>query len=289
MFRGCLIVDHYISNMVNPLNGNDDARKKRGSRQVVESGPASYGRDENPKKLRSRGERTRKHEERQEMMPSAAGANPEIITKMEDRKDCVQLGEETSKAASHSTSWDLESALHHVVGLGDGCRELLSDDICVSFRVGHVGDASALVKCYRNMLKSDENKACEDSSVVPSDADSSANKSFSSTQEQMEVRLADGLGDEDNPPSIFALLAEIQSGDASALKKLSAAALFVADESAAVIRVEWFYIDETLSSQIASILERRMWLRLSMLSVLMSYEIIAEPRRETVQEKTSKN
>jgi hypothetical protein len=269
--------------MVKTNSGNDDSRKKRDSRQVVESGPSSYDRDENPKKLRSRETAARDRTpnnnnelletSRESLCASSTVRNKDDCVKRDGRKTMIRHNEVTSEVASRSMSWDLESASHHVARLGDGCKEQLSDDVWVTFRVGHAGDASTLEKCYSKTLSSTCGERNEDSS-------SEERAKAVATSEQMEVRLADGLGDEDSPPSIFALIAELSAGNSSAPRDLGAAVLFAGDESSAIIRVEWLYVDKTLSSQVAGILERRLWLRLSALALLMSCDIVAESENQ---------
>jgi hypothetical protein len=246
--------------MVKPSRkGADDVRKKRGSRQVVESGPSScYDRDESPKKLKSRERAVGPKDEDGVSGSNSKSPAPGTTLKEPSTQESLEIIQERSVlAAAQGTSWDLESALHHVVSMGDGCKEFLSDDAWVIFRVGHVGDASALEKCYRKSRKDGDNE-------------------LSVTPEQMEVRLADGLGDEDNPPSIFALIAEVKSKSEDVSRDLAAAALFGGDDNSEVVRVEWIHVNGSLPPAIASILERRLWLRLSALSLLLSYDIIVE-------------
>ena len=235
----------------------DDVRKKRGSRQVVETGPSScYDRDESPKKLKSRERALGPKEEDGISSPNSNNPAPGASLKEPSAQESLEVIQEGSVPAAQGTSWDLESALHHVVSMGDGCKEFLSDDAWVIFRVGHVGDASALEKCYRKSRKGGENE-----SVTP---------------EQMEVRLADGLGDEDNPPSIFALIGDLKSKSEDVSEDLAAVALFGGDDNSEVVRVEFIHVNGSLPPAIASILERRLWLRLSALSLLLSYDIIVE-------------
>lgn len=260
--------------------GSEDSSKKRDSRQVVQNGPSSDGdRDEKPKKMRSREKIDR--------------PGNEIITEVHEKADDVEgklsLGDGTPVAKSSKDQsskdeeavriknvatereepvlWDLESALHHIVRMGDGCKEPLSKDLWLSFRVGHSGDSSTLEKCYRNAQKTspEDNEEREE----PSRAETCL------PREEMQAHLATALGDEDNPPFVFALLAEISpSVESSASKGIAAAALLSCESFDSLIRVEWIYVDQTL--EVAALLERRLWLRVCALSVLMSYDLVGE-------------
>lgn len=265
--------------------GSEDSSKKRDSRQVVENGPSSGGdRDEKPKKMRSReiidpagNEVTDGHDKpdggKVQLPPdevlvtktSQDRATPEVAV-------CVKTVETEKK--TESMIWDLESALHHIVSMGDGCSEPLSKDLWLSFRVGHSGDSSTLERCYRSTQeKSPETFENEESHE--SDETSRLAEHKSLPREELQAHLANALGDEDNPPFVFALLAEISSSvESSASKSIAAAILISCESYDSMIRVEWIYVDETL--EVAALLERRLWLRVCALSVLMSYGLVGE-------------
>ena len=88
----------------------------------------------------------------------------------------------------------------------------------------------------------------------------------------LEIWLADGLGNEDIPPSLFALMAQVKkSGEGS--KKLAAVALLTLawENSTRVLRVEWFQVDPQVEH--SRLIERRMWLRLAALSLQTACEL----------------
>jgi hypothetical protein len=166
----------------------------------------------------------------------------------------------TSGFRSSRGAWDLESALYRVSRIGastedQGSQEnfssLLSadgdDPTWIKYRVGHAGDASMLGACYRRMMG-------EINSLLK-------------VSSSLELWLAEGLGDEGSPPSLFALLAETFS-EVSPVR-LEAAALLTQMwcEGKRLIRVEWLYARD---DRIA----RSMWLRLASLGILSSCELL---------------
>eukprot|EP00547_Thalassionema_nitzschioides_P013539 CAMPEP_0194248334 /NCGR_PEP_ID=MMETSP0158-20130606/18096_1 /TAXON_ID=33649 /ORGANISM="Thalassionema nitzschioides, Strain L26-B" /LENGTH=156 /DNA_ID=CAMNT_0038984607 /DNA_START=25 /DNA_END=492 /DNA_ORIENTATION=+ len=105
---------------------------------------------------------------------------------------------------------DLETALHRVIGFSDNCnlkREFISPRKWISFRVAHSRDASSIASFYQTKQdnRSDEIKSdmSHDGAIKPND-DAVA----------MELRLAQGLGDEDTLPSVFAILVDIYENGA---------------------------------------------------------------------------
>ena len=96
----------------------------------------------------------------------------------------------------------------------------------------------------------------------------------------LELWLADGLGDEDIPPSLFALLAHVnydkdedEAGSNTKASELAAVALLTVswEHGCRVLRVEWLQVDSDLDN--ARLVERRMWLRLSALSLMTACEM----------------
>ena len=104
----------------------------------------------------------------------------------------------------------------------------------------------------------------------------------------LELWLADGLGDEDMPPSLFALLAHVnydngndkdeieddeETGNTKASRLAAVALLTVSwEHSERVLRVEWLQVDSDLDEQ-AGLIEKRMWLRLAALSLMSNCEM----------------
>ncbi|KAL7559685.1 hypothetical protein ACA910_002393 [Epithemia clementina (nom. ined.)] len=138
-------------------------------------------------------------------------------------------------------SWDLESALHYVVNSRsrnasvETEREYLwsrgSLDSCASgginsrsssrafdekssskkgntsrpwitFRLGHAGDVSELARLYRCCGEEGQQQQQETKEV-------SSHQHASDETTSLEVRLAEGMGDEDHPPVVYCLLAYI--------------------------------------------------------------------------------
>ena len=95
----------------------------------------------------------------------------------------------------------------------------------------------------------------------------------------LELWLANGLGDEQMPPSVYALLSYVKKSDDSAqsttqqASKLAATALLTLawEGNTRLLRVEWLQVDSEL--EVAEILERRMLLRLSALALMSACEL----------------
>ena len=107
----------------------------------------------------------------------------------------------------------------------------------------------------------------------------------------LELWLADGLGDEDMPPSLFALLVHVNydkisdnkdesenepDEDAGSTKSSSLAAVALLtvswEHSERVLRIEWLRVDSDLGEK-ASLVEKRTWLRLAALSLMTNCEM----------------
>jgi len=195
----------------------------------------------------------------------------------------------TRQLAAATAPMDLEIALQRVVRMNTtnkpssdeeevSSRECLSQDCWVNFRIGHAGDASALASCYH------ESKQQQQDDVDKSTKEPASNNN-AEEDTSLEVRLADGLGDEDTPPVIFALIADVSfqsDGEKQASEKsiLGAAALLSIDrgEDSRVLNVEWLYVSKNDKlNAVASLLERRMWLRLSALALMTSCTSLVAP------------
>ena len=144
---------------------------------------------------------------------------------------------------------DLESALYKMILLSpkeqdkkeyliEPCIQEERDDstskpppaLWVSFRLAHTGDAATLAALY-----------CKRSSQSSSEQQ----ESYNQNEEQISLWLADGLGDEDTPPSVYGLLAEVYQDDEKvAYHQLGAAVLLTAawQDDQRVIRIEWYTV-----------------------------------------------
>lgn len=239
---------HLSFNSMENGGNNDDTRKKRDSTDVVERDAKQC--EEKTKKLR------------------AAKQLPVLSVIESDDENFQPI------KSSNRRVLDLEVSLQQIVNLGkkDESKEYLSKTKWVQFRVGHASDASTLATFYR---ESKRNKGDEH---LASDDKVSLSNLSQREDTSLENRLAEGLGDEDSPASIYALLAEVVCDDGGD-RKLVAAALISSgwEDSAKVMIVKMFYIsDEENDSDIAGLLERRMWLRLSGLALMTSNEMIVE-------------
>jgi hypothetical protein len=231
------------------LEASVDDTRKRDSKQVVKDVA-----EEKSKKARS--------------LNKAKPTSPAVIEKSNASSSKPDGKAETdAKEREGQSCWDLESALLRIVQVGDGVSEPLSESVSVKFRVAHAGDASSLATCYQK-------------SFVNGKVSNRVRKSSDCSEEDtsFEVRLAESLGDEDNPPYAFALLAELFT-DETTPPKIGAAALLTPawQEQSRVVRVEWLYVDR--EQTVADLLERRLWLRLSTLSLMTSCELVLEESR----------
>lgn len=180
----------------------------------------------------------------------------------------------------HTQGQDLESALNFI---GEQKDEMLPDRSYLSFRLGHAGDASKLASWYRDKTSkpkisqtSQDNAKDRDNKSAPSNApkteENSKEAPASSSSSSLEIWLADALGNEDIPPSLFALLAHVKSVEGKKANKLAAVALMtLAWDSARVLRVEWFQVESEIDN--CRFIERRMWLRLAALGLMTSCEL----------------
>jgi hypothetical protein len=260
-------------------NNIEDIRKKRYSREVVESSNSKN--DEKSKKSRAR---TLKTDNGLEVTDDSnyksccSDSNDDIGSdKVPQKSEKVPQDVDDREGNQQPEYDDIESALQQVVQISDGIKEYVSDNAWISFRVGHAGDASLLATCIRKSIN--EKKICNENKAQP---DGKKSSNFSSEDTSLEVRLAEGLGDEDTPPSIFALLVDVNKTDEE--PHLGAAALFAttAEKQSQLLIVDWMYVDDQLED-IAAIIERRLWLRLCTLSVLSSCDkIVSKKKLESV-------
>lgn len=230
---------------------------------------------------------------------------------------------------------DLESALTVLMGASEGQQERISDHSYLTFRIGHAGDASLLALWYSSknrkatlqqshvddapgsttsvttaaavddrvqpqrveekeaqQVNNHKDDGAKSEAVAPSPAVQLEQEAASS----LELWLAEGLGNEDMPPSLFALLAHVnydkqqddkvedegdEAGNTTAkASRLAAVALLTVawENSSRVLRVEWLQVDYELDN--ATLVERRMWLRLAALSLMTACEmyVVAQPQ-----------
>lgn len=184
------------------------------------------------------------------------------------------------KFSRHKHVWDLETAIHRLIHVGDGdsndiaCCESLAPDWFLRFRIGHAGDASTLSELYQN------SKRCVDET---------------NTVNNLDIRLSDALGNEDLPPSSFALIGELVNDGIHpaaisniALPVIAVVAILVQgwENGLRVLQVEWLYVMNCHA--LSDLLERRMFLRLCTLAHMTSSDAIAvlesNTKRTTIQQ-----
>jgi hypothetical protein len=171
----------------------------------------------------------------------------------------------------------------------------------VTFRVGHAGDASTVANWYRQSCKGQQQQDQDENEKDPelletkrpvtnaSDNNEEVDDSSTSSSSMLEVWLADGLGDEDTPPSVYCLLANVHktssvassdeslSSSSKAVNNLGAVAILTLAwaEGERMLRVEWMHVDPKLPSLVASTLTTKVWLRLSTLSLMTACQVLA--------------
>jgi len=187
-----------------------DSRKKRDSRAVKGSltdkhDTANHSHDddkdddsssavEKSKKFRASGkaseEKTKDHREEQVIentstSSSAAGIKPQQVSAPMDLEVALQRVVRMNHYGSKSNSDNNNVPENYQE---EASKEFLSQDCWVNFRMGHAGDAFALASCYQKSKQED----------------GESTKKSNEEDTTLEVRLAEGLGDEDTPPAIFA-------------------------------------------------------------------------------------
>ncbi len=273
---------HFIINM--DVNAEDPS-KKRDSAQV------EHGDGDKPKKVRvNRGESHRSPTRRLILRDNRSRESPGPTSKSVERSKSETS---SSTAVSHRSRredrdkgsadepkiWDIESALLYLVQIDGDEKEYLSkhDDErpqWVNFRVGHAGDASTIATWYRQAITPQDNSEVE--IVKPVDTVTEISED-DTTSSMLEVWLADGLGDEDTPPAVHALIARVhRQGDENTISTLGAVALFTLDweNEERVLQVQWMHIDPSLVCNIANTLQQRMWLRISALAQMTACSVI---------------
>ena len=231
-------------------------------------------------------------------------------------------------------AWDLESALNQLVRLGSSSNlsstnnrnakpavdaqessvdslEKLSLTTSLHFRMGHAGDASTIAELYRSWQADQAREQAEptidkpaeeaDDENVTANHEANNQEVMSSAADDLEVWLADAVGNEDVPPCAFVLMAELRqccaaetdaenaeqdapsssSADQSLLVAL-AIMTQVWEGAARLLRIEWLYIRQ--DHDLAALIERRMWLRLSALALMTESEgiIVKESVKDVV-------
>jgi len=312
---------------------NDDARKKRDSR----SSPTPK---DKAKKFRTTLAEENNSNNDNKFQSSAAVADdllsspvaeqgktpkqPEHPEHPEQKKHATpttsQIGDKqettpTNAAATEnepSRLLDLETALHRLIGDENSTKEYLTETTTVdmkdrdyiTFRWAHAGDAAKIAAWYRSESNDDISSSSSknvNNKTSSTNTTNSKKKNEGEDDSQLELWLSDGLGDEDHPPFLFALLAHVMvsSPVASSINtstktpKLAACALLTLawEEGKRLLRVEWRHVDTSLSH--ADLISRRLWLRLSSLALMSACTLAIEKdgtrKRDTLTDSTPTN
>lgn len=152
--------------------------------------------------------------------------------------------------------------------------------VWVTFRLAHPGDASKLASLYKNSEPAQNNKNKLAAASVPSSP--SPSSSSGTSEEQMSLLLAEGLGDEDKPPSVYGLLAEVHEEKKDNEKRttvtstrVGATMLLTAGwrDQERIIRIEWYTILDDDSNKFPN-LSGHVLLRLASLAVLTDSALV---------------
>eukprot|EP00978_Attheya_sp_CCMP212_P028616 scaffold99334_cov56-Attheya_sp.AAC.3 len=195
----------------------------------------------------------------------------------------------------HSST--IRSSNNHHNNQADHDKEWLSNDSAedpkrdyLRFRVGHAGDAAALATFYNTATTAAVKTDVEEDTdtTTPAAAATAANET---TEEEaqaslLELRLADGFGDEQRPPAFYAILTHVcrdimvdNNNDTSKTaidettriveKELRGAAVvtleWCSSQQERVLNVEFFHV--AASHEYSELIQRRLLLRLSALAL----------------------
>ena len=276
---------------------NDDDDDDNDDKQDVP--PSKLHRSQNKKSssssssARQREERSiregRPQKEGAEMSSSASGlldieSALQYILTIPATAPAAEINEDADKSSEQNDGTDPE-------------KEYLDSDrqTYVTFRAAHSGDASTIANLYN---KSKE----QESPTVKREAASTEKEKTSSSESQeqsvegespayLELWLAEGLGDEDTPPSVYSILGYVhsQNENAKSPKLGSIVILTLGWDSDStnlngkrVLRVEWLYTDVTLSPMLMDRLQRRLWLRLALLSTLSKCDLLLVEKKALI-------
>ena len=128
-------------------------------------------------------------------LSNAASITPSRKSMNTTTKESSEDENQASTAASKV--WDLESALQYLVQVESNVREFISNSTYVTFRVGHAGDASTIASLYRQSQRVN----------YPEQSKEEGQEELLCSTSMLELWLAEGMGDEDTPPSVYCLMA----------------------------------------------------------------------------------
>jgi hypothetical protein len=285
----------------------EDARKKRDCAQVEQQ-------EEKSKKVRVYDPSSRNLSPtrrlvvaRGETTATTTTAETTTATRTAHSPREARAMETSSNSSSTTKVWDLESALLYLVVVqvdANASKEYLTTNEdgqshWVTFRVGHAGDASTIAQWYR------QSQHTESPELEISKQQEEAVPEESSSSSMLEVWLADGMGDEDTPPSVHCLLAQVHSTNAMdddngdnngddnddkvVTTSLGGVVLLTLAwaEGERILRVEWMQVDPSLPQEVATVLEQRIWLRLSSLAWMTACQVLTVDEQLTSDDGTA--
>lgn len=184
-----------------------------------------------------------------------------------------------SPSSRQNSVLDLETAIQQLVKNDSEticCESSPDQQAVLRFRYGNGGDACALSKLYQNSKNSEK----ETDAFI-----------------SLDIGLSEALGNEELPPSAFALIAEFQHDEAAdstpSLPNIAAAAILVQgwDNGSQLLRVEWLYV--LRNHELSELIERRVFLRLCTLAhMTLSDKILvveSNTGRKTAQRDAASN
>jgi hypothetical protein len=251
----------------------DDTRKKRDCPHVDDGEETADGSSPGEKCKKFRQEETLdgRKESTAPTESSKHEAPNQTVNKSSPDQDCNTC----TTTDSSMEPVDVETAMHCLFQQED-MKESLSSQMSVEFRAGHGGDAPAIESCYHDGKKA---AACptpkqQTNEKTGSDDKQPRERKNSESSPSLELWLSEAMGDEDTPPSVFCIVANVSptalnDDDANkTAKRLGAVALFTVawKDKQRMLRLEWLHVDTSLPE--AQVLKHRMWLRLSTLALM---------------------
>lgn len=196
-----------------------------------------------------------------------------------------------TSATVQQSETDLETALHQVMGNDPSDKEFVSADSWITFRVGHAGDASTIASLFRSTASLHVVSSAEGGGKLSTKDDGKNSKLNEEIDDALELQLAAGLGDEDTPPAVFCVFADVASNKHAdpenynkdelpgntTVTQIGAVALFSLDWEfgTRILRIEWFHVDETIAEH--DLIKRRLWFRLSALALATACQLLLPP------------
>jgi hypothetical protein len=233
--------------------------------------------------------------------------HPNKILKQEQEKAEVQNSQSCSPASSSCEFLDIESALQYIVNIpadedGLSCsankpeQEYLDTEkrFFVTWRAAHSGDASTITNLYnKSIRKESPTVQTNNTNTTTTAGETTDGETTTQDAQEDETRaylwLAEGLGDEDTPPSVYSLLGYVsdEKSREKVAPKLGVIAIITIgwdkdNKRGRVLRLEWLYIDTSLHHGVMDNLQRRLWLRLSLLSTLTKCEMLLVEKKSIV-------